>query len=99
MQEGCEIGADEAWVDATVYFDVQRQDEGKIEKKYVVWVRKAIEDGIRCGMPPLYAEKYLEPVLPEGKGEGLPDVVMVRATQFGKDAKLVPRTFASWSRG
>jgi hypothetical protein len=96
---GRDLGADEAYLDATVYVDVQRLEEGKIEKEYAVWVKKAIVDGVRYGMPPFYAEKYLEPVLPEGKGEGLADVVMVRTTQFGEDAKLVPRTFASWSRG
>ena len=86
-------------VHAVAYVDVQRTTVGKIEKEYVIWVNKAIADGEAAGMPKEYAEKYLAPFLPsETKPEA--DIVMVRTTRFGEhSAGLVPRGFASWSRG
>jgi gamma-glutamylcyclotransferase len=84
---------------ATAYVDVQRTTIGKIEREYVVWVKKAMEDGIQAGMPKDYAEKYIVPYMPTD-GRKLEDIVMVRTNQFGeKSAGLVPRGFASWSRG
>jgi len=94
--------AGEVKINAMSYVDVQRKSVGKIEKEYVVWIRKAIEDGVQCGMSKEYAEKYLSPYLPEGKEQvsTVEDVVMVRTTRFGEhSAGLVPRGFASWSRG
>jgi gamma-glutamylcyclotransferase len=94
--------AGEVKVNAMSYVDVQRTSMGKIEKEYVVWVRKAMEDGVQCGMPKEYAEKYLLPYLPTEKEERamVEDVVMVRTTRFGEQsAGVVPRGFASWSRG
>ena len=66
-----------------------------------MWVKKAIEDGLKCGMPELYGERYLRPVLPKLEdGQEAPlDVVMIRTTKFGEEAMHVPRGFASWSRG
>jgi gamma-glutamylcyclotransferase len=86
-------------VQAVAYVDVQRKTVGKIEREYVIWVNKAIADGVASGMPKEYAEKYLAPFLPsETKPEA--DIVMVRTTRFGEhSAGLVPRGFASWSRG
>ncbi|KIX96739.1 uncharacterized protein Z520_07458 [Fonsecaea multimorphosa CBS 102226] len=86
-------------VQATVYVDVQRTTVGNIEREYVIWVKKAIEDGHAAGMPAGYAEKYLRPFLPTDERQ-LEDIVMVRTTRFGEhSAGLVPRGFASWSRG
>ena len=64
-------------------------------------MRKAIEDGLKCGMPDSYANEYLRPVLPKlDPGEQLPpDVVMVRTTKLDGGINLVPRGFASWERG
>lgn len=85
---------------ATAYVDVQRTATGKIEKEYVIWVKKAIDDGITAGMPKEYATKYLAPFLPADQADLGPDIVMVRTTRFGEhSAGLVPRGFASWSRG
>lgn len=89
-------------IEATAYVDVQRLAEGKIEKEYVVWVRKAIEDAKLCGMPESYAEKYIRKFLPAREDNDLPEqeIMMVRTLQFGEtSAGLVPRGFASWSRG
>jgi gamma-glutamylcyclotransferase len=86
-------------VPAIAYVDVQRTGLGKIEQEYVVWVKKAIEDGVAAGMPQHYADKYLVPFLPTEERK-LQDIVMVRTTRFGEhSAGLVPRGFASWSRG
>ena len=93
-------GTEATEVEATAYVDVQRKTEGKIEKEYVVWVRKAIEDGLKCGMPQSYADNYLARFLPTEKGSEA-DIMMVRTRNFGeeKSSGLVPRGFASWSRG
>ncbi|EXJ66218.1 uncharacterized protein A1O5_10834 [Cladophialophora psammophila CBS 110553] len=89
----------EIQVQATTYLDVQRTTVGKIEREYVVWVKKAIEDGHIAGMPTGYTEKFLKPFLPTEERQ-LEDIVMVRTTKFGEhSAGLVPRGFASWSRG
>ena len=59
-------------------------------------------DAEACGMPKSYAEKYLRRFLPKQGENDLPDqeIMMVRTLQFGeRDAGLVPRGFASWSRG
>ena len=86
-------------VQATTYVDVQRTPAGKIERKYVVWVKKAIEDGQAVGMPMDYAEKYIMPFMPID-GRPLEDIMMVRTTKIGEhSAGIVPRGFASWSRG
>jgi gamma-glutamylcyclotransferase len=95
-----EWGAEVTEVEATAYVDVQRTTEGKIEKEYVIWVKKAIEDGVKCGMPQSYADKYLTKYLPT-ENTSQADIVMVRTRNFGqeKGVGLVPRGFASWSRG
>ena len=89
----------EVKVQAVAYVDVQRTSVGKIEREYVIWVKKAIDDGFAAGMPKGYAEKYLMPFLPTEETDNS-DIVMVRTTKFGEhSASIVPRGFASWSRG
>ncbi len=99
-EDGEDWGAGAVELDATAYVDVQRTTEGRIQKEYVVWVKKAIEDGVMCGMPTSYADKYLKAYLPEEQ-EVQADIVMVRTQHFGggKGVDVVPRGFASWSRG
>lgn len=89
-------------VEVTTYVDIERQTEGKIEREYVVWIRKGIADAKLCGLPDGYAEKYIDRFLPTKKEDDLPEqeIAMVRTMQFGeKDASLIPRGFASWDRG
>ena len=93
-------GTEAIEVDATAYIDFQRTTEGRIDKEYVVWVRKAIEDGLKCGMPQKYADTYLNKYLPTQTAPQA-ETMMVR-TMFSEEAKgagMVPRGFASWSRG
>lgn len=87
-------------VEVLAYVDVQRLSEGRIEKEYVVWVRKAIEDALQCGMPQAYVDKYLARYLPARKPDDIPDreIMMVRTLQK-KGETLIPSGFASWSRG
>lgn len=87
-------------VEATAYVDVQRLSEGRIEKEYIVWVRKAVEDAFQCGMPQVYVDKYIAKYLPERSPEDIPDreIMMVRTLQ-NKGDDLIPRGFASWNRG
>jgi gamma-glutamylcyclotransferase len=89
-------------VEATAYVDVQRVSDGRIEKEYVVWVRKSVEDTKALGLPDGYAEKYIETYLPVRQEGDVPDqeIMMVRTMQFGeKGVETIPRGFASWTRG
>lgn len=89
-------------IEAMTYVDVQRVTDGRIDKEYVVWIDKAIDDGHRCGMPLAYVDKYITKYLPDPSVERTKhaNVMMVRTLQFGeKSASSVPRGFASWSRG
>ena len=71
-----------ASLDAMTYVDVQRVEDGVINKEYVYWMNKAIEDAAKCEMPASYADKYLRPFVPERPGE--PDIMMVRT--------MIPKT-------
>ncbi len=44
---------------ALAYVDVQRVEEGAIEPDYVMWVQKAVQDGLKLGVPGEYVERYL----------------------------------------
>lgn len=46
-------------IETIVSVDVQGITGGKIEKEYVIWIRKAIEDAKLCGLPDTYAAKYI----------------------------------------
>jgi gamma-glutamylcyclotransferase len=86
-------------VEALCYVDAQRKTEGKIEREYIVWVNKAIQDAAKCGMPQSYADKYITKYIPTDWAPN-PNIMMVRTMRFGdKTAGLVPRGFASWDRG
>ena len=88
-------------VEATTYVDVQRLMEGKIEKEYVTWVTKAIEDAGACGIRKEYADKYLRPYLPAKGNMSDQEIMMFRTTQR-KDQEgkpIIPKGFASWQRG
>ena len=37
---------------------------GTIEPDYVIWMNKAIEDGVLTGVPKDYIEKYMRPFVP-----------------------------------
>jgi len=84
---GVAAGQEGASLEAMTYVDVQRIDDGQINKEYVYWMNKAIVDATRCEMPGEYAEKCLRPFVPElGKDEL--ETVMVR-TMISKT--LAPR--------
>lgn len=73
-------------VEATTYVDVDRTTEGMISKEYVIWMRKAIEDGLKCGVSQSYVDRYLTKFLPEDKDVGKEDqVMMIRTIQFDKN--------------
>ncbi len=74
-------------LDAMTYVDVQRVEDGQINKEYVYWMNKAIEDAAKCEMPDEYAEQYLRPFVPELSKDEL-ETVMVR-TMIAKT--LAPR--------
>lgn len=80
-------------LDAVTYVDVQRVDDGQINKEYVYWMNKAIEDASKCEMPASYVGKYLKPFVPERPGE--PEIEMVR-TMIPKTLtpKVIPKGLA-----
>lgn len=97
-EEAKEYGGEPPEVEAVCYVDTQRLSEGKIEKEYMVWISKAIEDGKRCEMPASYAE-ILSKHLPKDFQHNQ-DIQMVRTLRLDdKSANLVPRGFAGWDRG
>ncbi|KAJ6623471.1 Butirosin biosynthesis, BtrG-like protein [Mycena sp. CBHHK59/15] len=55
-------------VDALVYVDVERMDEGPTNKEYIVRMNSAIADALEEGVPQAYIEKYLRPCIPAGGG-------------------------------
>ncbi|KPI34738.1 uncharacterized protein AB675_21 [Cyphellophora attinorum] len=78
---------------ATCYTDTKRTTEGVISKEYIIWMRKAIADGVESGVPADYFRKYVDKFLPEdglvGKEE---DIIMVRTIEHNKeDLQFVPR--------
>lgn len=79
-------------VEITTYVDVQRVGTGVISKDYVVWLRKAIADGLKCGIPDSYFEKYFNEFLPEDASVGKEDqIMMIRTVQMDKhDTRHVP---------
>lgn len=94
-----EYGGEAPEVEAVCYVDVQRKIEGDVQKEYIVWLKKAIDDAVACGMPMSYADKYISKHIPaEFVTES--DIMMIRTTRVdGKSTGLVPRGFASWDRG
>lgn len=73
--------ATEPKVKAMSYIDVERVTEGSIEPDYVVWVNKAVQHGIECGIPEDYFVKYIRPFASEQEH---PPITMIR-TQMRKD--------------
>jgi hypothetical protein len=47
-----------------------------MEPDYIVWVQKAMQDGLKLGVPSDYIEKYLQSWVGEEKSQQ--DIMMVR---------------------
>ncbi|KIW94227.1 uncharacterized protein Z519_05543 [Cladophialophora bantiana CBS 173.52] len=79
-------------VEATTYVDVERTTPGIMSKEYIVFIRKAIEDGLRCGVPQAYFDRYWKQYLPEDEMVGREEkIVMLRTIQMDKEnTKYVP---------
>lgn len=82
---------DDGWqagqeVEATTYIDTKRKGEGVISKEYVIWMRKAVADGLTCGVPQSYFDKYVMKFLPEDATVGHEDkIIMVRTSEMDKE--------------
>ena len=57
------IEMDGSVVEALVYVDVVRVQEGKIKEEYITRMGHAISDALQKGFPEWYIEKYLKPAL------------------------------------
>jgi hypothetical protein len=73
-------------VNALIYIDGERMDEGEIMPDYVVWIRKAMRDAKPFGLPDAYVEKVIQPWLPAGEQneEEVGDMQPIRI-MFSKD--------------
>lgn len=73
-------------VNALIYIDGERMDEGEIMPDYVVWIRKAMRDAKPFGLPDAYVEKVIQPWLPAGEQneEEVGDMHPIRI-MFSKD--------------
>lgn len=58
-------GASASRIECLVYIDRERPDLGPIRAEYIVRMNRAITDGIACGIPKAYMDKYLRPFVPE----------------------------------
>ena len=62
--------------------------------QYITWLLKAIEDGIKCGMPQSYADKYIMPFIPtleSGQRPPQSQSMMIRTMKMAEDARPIPR--------
>ena len=85
------LGEEGREVEATTYIDVNNQTPGVISKEYVMWMRKAIAEGLEMGVPRGYFEKYMDGFLPSGYVGREEKVVMVRTIKVDKeDLRYVP---------
>ena len=85
------VGEEEREVEATTYIDINNQTPGVISREYVMWMRKAIADGLEIGVPRGYFEKYMDGFLPSGEVGREEKVVMVRTVKVDKeDLRYVP---------
>lgn len=84
-------------LEVTTYVDIDRTKEGIISKEYLVWMRKAIADGLKCGVPQSYFEKYVQKFLPEDETVGHEDkIIMQRTVRVDKDdLRYVPQEILS----
>jgi hypothetical protein len=81
-------------VEATTYIDVNHTTPGTISKENLTFIRRAIDDGIQCGVPKSYFEKVWKRYLPEDEGVGRQDVMtMVRTDMMDKEevGRYLPR--------
>jgi gamma-glutamylcyclotransferase len=87
-----ENGKEAREVEATTYVDVNHTTEGVISKEYLSWMRKAVADGLKIGVPRSYFDKYVMQYLPEDENVGSEDkIMMLRTVQVDKeDLKYVP---------
>ena len=88
-----EDGSEVREVEATTYVDVHHVTPGVISKEYLVWMRKAVADGLTAGVPMSYFEEYVMKYLPEDESVGHEEkIMMVRTAQVDKgDLRYVPR--------
>jgi len=52
-------------LDTLVYIDRKRQEESTPNAEYIPRMNHAIADGIACGIPKSYMDRYLRPFIPE----------------------------------
>ena len=102
-EEGDDAAAETETVEATTYIDVNHTTVSsgqQASKEYLVWLRKAIEDGTTIGVPKAYFDKYFMQYLPEDEGVGREEkIMMVRTVQTDReDLRFVPREMLGAAR-
>lgn len=91
ISESGNVEGDE--VEAMTYIDVDRTVPGIASKENLTFLRRAVDDGVQCGVPKAYFDKYWKHYLPEDESVGRQDTItMVRTTQMDKEnTKYVPQ--------
>ncbi|KAJ7286058.1 Butirosin biosynthesis, BtrG-like protein [Mycena rebaudengoi] len=72
-------------VDALVYIDVVRQNDGPIQTEYILRMNFAIADALEEGVPKAYIDKYLRPCIPVITGDSVQDTAALAATRILPD--------------
>ncbi len=80
-------------IEVLTYVDVERTTAGVVSKEYIPFMRIAIEDGLKIGVPEAYMEKSLKIWLPEDESVGKEETItMMRTVQMNKEEMgYVPR--------
>ena len=76
------------------YIDVDRTTPGTVSKENLTFLRRAIDDGLQCGVPMDYFEKYWKRYLPEDESVGKQEtMMMVRTSAMDKEdiGRYVPK--------
>ncbi|RDB21099.1 hypothetical protein Hypma_011864 [Hypsizygus marmoreus] len=61
------ISEGKRFVDALIYIDIERTEDGPPREEYITRLNMAISDGIRQENPKEYFDKYLRPYIPEDR--------------------------------
>lgn len=85
MRVNADGSESEQKVNALMYIDSERLDDGEIMPDYVVWIQKAVRDAKPFGLPDDYVEKTIKPWLPAKTGDEIEDDTTPVRIMFSKN--------------
>jgi gamma-glutamylcyclotransferase len=92
--EGSEAVTEVGEVETTTYIDLHHTVPGTASKENLTFLRRAVDDGIKCGVPRAYFEGSWRRFLPEDESAGRQEeMTMVRTLAMDKEeaGRWVPR--------